>query len=89
MLEVLEISNIELSGACIEVIKKVINAHATRRNEALWITDLRSSSPSHFREKEGLLELVLRNDSVDDEGIANLLSVLSFDQYLKVRIEVM
>ena len=85
----LEISNAEFNNAYIETIKNIVNAHTIRRNETLWITDLRSSSPSRFKEKEGLLELILRNNSINDEGMAGLLAVLSFDQYLKVRIGVM
>ena len=84
-IETLEMSNCGLTNNSSGMIKKIINGHATRRNESVWICGLRGETPQDDLHKAGLRELVLANNKLSDQFVYDILPILSFDQYLRVR----
>eukprot|EP00826_Nyctotherus_ovalis_P059233 TRINITY_DN8218_c0_g1_i1.p1 TRINITY_DN8218_c0_g1~~TRINITY_DN8218_c0_g1_i1.p1 ORF type:complete len:396 (+),score=107.71 TRINITY_DN8218_c0_g1_i1:407-1594(+) len=80
-IESLEFSDCGLTNRLSSSIKKIINGHAKRRDENLWLGDREEKIPE--AEVRGLLCLALPQNSFSDQFVSDLLPILNYDQYLR------
>ena len=83
-IEILEISNTELTSSNLYSIKSIINHHVIRRNESIWITDFQGKTNVKKNQNYGIMQLILYNDNIIDQFIVDILPILRLDQYFKV-----
>lgn len=82
-IETVEISNCGLTNNFSASIKKIINGHAERRDEIVWVAGLRGEAPKGKNDKQGLGELILSGNNFSDQFVFDLLPMLNYDQYLR------
>jgi len=85
-IEILELFDNSLNDSYTNSLKSIINSSAKRQNEQAWIHNLRdrSTKESSFAPKKGLLHLNISNNELTDDFIGQIVSSLSFNQFLKV-----
>lgn len=80
-IESLEFSDCGLTNRVSSSIKKIINGHAKRRDESLWLCDQEEKTAE--ADLKGLLSLTLAQNNFSDQLVSDLLPVLNYDQYLR------
>lgn len=62
---------------------KIISSQGQRKDEIIWSLGLRGEKPAEDLNVKGLCEVILSNNNLNDESMADMASFLKFDTWLR------